>query len=78
MAQDKHEPSDLRVETAGAELHHLQDVDITDKTLNAEALEATAAEHSLGFIQGFKTYKRAAFWSIGGWHTFRMGRGLAD
>lgn len=56
--------SDLHIETAGSGINRMNDVDITDKTLNAEALEATAAEHSLGFIQGFKTYKRAAFWSI--------------
>jgi hypothetical protein len=27
-------------------------------------MEATAQEHSIGFVQGFKTYKRAAMWSF--------------
>lgn len=66
MAEKRTNVSDLQVESAGAGagLDHLQDVDIHDKTLNNEAMEATAHEHSIGFVQGFKTYKRAAFWSI--------------
>lgn len=39
--------------------------DFTDtKALNAEAAQATAAEHSLGLVQALKTYKRAAMWSV--------------
>lgn len=39
--------------------------DFTDtKALNADAAQATAAEHSLGLVQALKTYKRAAMWSI--------------
>lgn len=34
------------------------------KFLNAEAAQATAAEHSLGLWQALKTYKRAAIWSV--------------
>lgn len=55
---------DIQVETASPNLEHLDDVDLHDKALNVGAQEATAQEHSIGFIQGFKTYKRAAFWSI--------------
>lgn len=57
-------PSDLHVESADPDVNRLQNVDLSDKTLNAGAMEATAQEHSMGFVQGFKTYKRAAFWSI--------------
>lgn len=56
---------DLRIESATPGLNHLQDVDLHDKALNTAALEATAEEHSYGVWEGFKTYKRAAFWSIG-------------
>jgi SP family general alpha glucoside:H+ symporter-like MFS transporter len=56
--------SDLRIESANPDINRLHNVDIADKTLNAGAMEATAQEHSMGFVQGFKTYKRAAFWSI--------------
>lgn len=39
--------------------------DFTDtKALNADAAQATAAEHSLGLVQALKTYKRAAMWSV--------------
>lgn len=54
----------LRVESAEPDVNRLQNVDLADKTLNASAVEATAEEHSVGFIQGMKTYKKAAFWSI--------------
>ncbi|CAM1506200.1 Fc.00g058410.m01.CDS01 [Cosmosporella sp. VM-42] len=65
MASEKRTPADdLRVESAGDALDHLKNVDLHDKTLNNEALQATVQEHSFGVIQGFKTYKRAAFWSI--------------
>ncbi|KAH7013666.1 general substrate transporter [Ilyonectria destructans] len=45
-------------------LDHLKNVDLHDKVLANGALEATTQEHSLGVLQAFKTYKRAAFWSI--------------
>lgn len=61
---DPKEDRETRIENADADLKHLENVDIHDKALNASALEATAQEHSIGFIQGFKTYKRAAFWSF--------------
>lgn len=54
----------LQVEAAEPDLNRLKNVDLADKTLNASAVEATAEEHSVGFIQGMKTYKKAAFWSI--------------
>ena len=56
--------SDLWVESREQDLKRLENVDIYDKNLNAGALEATAQEHSVGFVQGFKTYKKAAFWSF--------------
>lgn len=65
MASEKRDdPSSLRVEATDQDLKHYENVDIHDKALNASAMEATAQEHSVGFIQGFKTYKRAAFWSF--------------
>lgn len=56
--------NDLHVESADAGISHYQNVDIHDKALNNNALEATAQEHAIGIVQAFKTYKRAAFWSI--------------
>ena len=53
------------IESTDAGLDHLKNVDLHDKALANEALEATADEHSYGVVQGFKTYKAAAFWSIG-------------
>lgn len=64
MATEKRAASELHVETADRHLEHLKDAGLHDKTLNNDALEATVQEHSLGVIQGLKTYKRAAFWSI--------------
>ncbi|CAJ0548853.1 Ff.00g024660.m01.CDS01 [Fusarium sp. VM40] len=52
------------VESTDAGLDHLKNVNLHDKALANEALEATADEHSYTVWQGFKTYKRAAFWSI--------------
>ncbi|KAJ4013082.1 hypothetical protein NW752_006357 [Fusarium irregulare] len=52
------------IESTDAGLDHLKNVDLHDKALANEAFEATADEHSYGVIQGFKTYKAAAFWSI--------------
>ncbi|KAM0201239.1 hypothetical protein ACHAPA_002411 [Fusarium lateritium] len=52
------------VESTDAGLDHLKNVGLHDKALANEALEATADEHSYGVWQGFKTYKRAAFWSM--------------
>lgn len=39
---------------------------ITDdeKLFNQEAQLGTEAEHSFGFVQAIKTYRRAAFWSM--------------
>lgn len=34
------------------------------KVLNEEAAQATEIEHSMTLMQGLKTYKRAAMWSI--------------
>lgn len=65
MATEKRdEQADLHVENTEQHLKHFQNVDIHDKALNAGATEATAQEHSIGFIQGFKTYKSAAMWSF--------------
>ncbi|RSL61739.1 hypothetical protein CEP54_006101 [Fusarium duplospermum] len=55
---------DLQIESTDNGLDHLKDVDLHDKTLNTEAHQATAQEHSFGVFQALKTYKRAAFWSI--------------
>ncbi|TLD17935.1 uncharacterized protein PgNI_02340 [Pyricularia grisea] len=44
-------------------LSQLHEASIDDKVLRSQAAEATEQEHSIGLIQGFKTYKRAAFWS---------------
>ena len=52
------------VEHGPNELNHFKDVAIDDKVLNQDAKEATATEHSYGFVQGIKTYRRAAIWSI--------------
>ncbi|KAM0432223.1 hypothetical protein ACHAPT_004759 [Fusarium lateritium] len=54
----------LQIETTDNGLDHLKDVDLHDKTLNTEAHQATAQEHSFGVFQALKTYKRAAFWSV--------------
>lgn len=65
MATEKRdEQADLHVENTEQQLKHLEDVDLHDKALNVSAMEATAQEHSIGFIQGFKTYRRAAMWSF--------------
>jgi SP family general alpha glucoside:H+ symporter-like MFS transporter len=65
MASGKTEdPGDLRVEDKDQDLKHLENVNLHGKMLNASAMEATAQEHSIGFVQGFKTYKRAAMWSF--------------
>jgi SP family general alpha glucoside:H+ symporter-like MFS transporter len=56
--------SDIRLESVDPSISHLQEVDIHDKSLNNANIEATAHEHKLSVWQGFKTYKRAAFWSI--------------
>ncbi|KAK7409340.1 hypothetical protein QQX98_008464 [Neonectria punicea] len=55
---------DIHVEATDGGLDHLKDVDLHDKALANGALEATAQEHSIGVLQAFKTYKRAAFWSM--------------
>ncbi|KAI5467916.1 general substrate transporter [Mariannaea sp. PMI_226] len=52
------------IESSDAGLDHLKNVDIHDKALTNAALDATAHEHSVSILQGFKTYKRAALWSI--------------
>lgn len=64
MASGKRENEDVNIETASPNIERLDNVDLHDKALNAGAQEAAAQEHSLGFIQGFKTYRRAAFWSV--------------
>ncbi|KAH7161236.1 general substrate transporter [Dactylonectria macrodidyma] len=45
-------------------LDHLKNVDLHDKQLANNALEATTQEHNLGVFQALKTYRRAAMWSI--------------
>ncbi|KAH7126333.1 general substrate transporter [Dactylonectria estremocensis] len=45
-------------------LDHLKNVDLHDKQLANNALEATTVEHNLGVFQALKTYRRAAMWSI--------------
>ncbi|KAI6781951.1 Maltose permease-like protein [Emericellopsis cladophorae] len=64
MASEKRtDATDLGVES-NQDLRHLENVGIHDKGLNASAIEATAQEHSIGFVQGFKTYRKAAMWSF--------------
>ena len=65
MMADKHNDG-MHVERAndGGGLGHLQDAALTDKALANAALEATVQEHSMGFVQAIKTYRRAAFWSM--------------
>jgi len=71
MATEKEDRQlDLHIENTEQQLKHLGNVDLHDKALNASAKEATAQEHSVGFIQGFKTYKRAAMWSFRELHRF--------
>jgi SP family general alpha glucoside:H+ symporter-like MFS transporter len=52
------------LEKGAPEYTKFGDADLHDKVLNAEARQATDAEHNLTFLQALKTYKRAAFWSI--------------
>lgn len=63
-SEKRADADDLHVESADPGVARLQDVDIHDKQLNNGALEATAQEHSIGVWQAFKTYRRAAIWSI--------------
>lgn len=56
---------DIRLEKGTPHISQLNDVGLDDKVLNSEAQQATDVEHSFGVWQGLKTYKRAAFWSIG-------------
>jgi hypothetical protein len=55
------------IEAANNGLNRLHDVDLHDKALNSEAFAATTAEHSYGFVEGIKTYRRAAIWSVREW-----------
>jgi SP family general alpha glucoside:H+ symporter-like MFS transporter len=64
MAEKHSTPSDIQVESAEPGVQHFQDVDLHDKGLNNEAHEANAQEHSVGLMEGLKTYRRAAFWAI--------------
>ncbi|TPX16248.1 uncharacterized protein E0L32_003897 [Thyridium curvatum] len=57
-------PTDDRIERSNVNYTSFTQVGLDDKILNAEALQGTANEHSLTFLQGIKTYKRAALWSI--------------
>lgn len=56
--------NDIQVEAAEPRVDHLKNVDLHDKALNSDAHEATVQEHTIGLLQAFKTYKRAAFWAI--------------
>lgn len=65
MASEKrNNPDAIHLEQSEPDLKHLENVNIHDKALNVSAMEATAQEHSVGFIQGFKMYKKAAMWSF--------------
>ncbi|KAH7316758.1 general substrate transporter [Stachybotrys elegans] len=65
MASDnKAGATEIELESGAPGVNHLQDVDLHDKGLNSSAQEATAQEHNVGVWQGFKTYRRAAMWSI--------------
>lgn len=64
-APEKRAVDDLQIESNPANTANLADASLDDKALNIGAIAGTEAEHSYGFISGFKTYRRAAFWSIG-------------
>ncbi|KAF7547486.1 hypothetical protein G7Z17_g7693 [Cylindrodendrum hubeiense] len=66
MSTDKRVGGDEinHAEISDGGLDHLKNVDLHDKVLANNALEATTQEHNLGVLQAFKTYKRAAFWSV--------------
>lgn len=64
MASEKRNTDDIHLEHSEPDLKHLENVNLHDKALNVGAMEATAQEHSVGFIQGFKMYKKAAMWSF--------------
>ncbi|KAK3326086.1 general substrate transporter [Apodospora peruviana] len=63
MSNDQ-KTGDAQIEKADPGLDHLQHATIHDKALNNGALEATVQEHSIGLLEGLKTYKRACFWSM--------------
>ena len=63
MATDKHAIDAVHLEAYGG-VERLKDVGLRDAALAGGALEGSAQEHSMGVLQGLKTYKRAAFWSI--------------
>ncbi|KAM5348912.1 hypothetical protein ACJ41O_008735 [Fusarium nematophilum] len=64
MATEKRAGGPDQIESTDNGLDHLKNVDLHDKVLNNEAIEATAQEHSFGVFQALRTYKRAALWSV--------------
>lgn len=64
MATDKGGADPIHLEAYGG-LERLKDVGLHDATLAGGAFEGAAQEHSMGVWQALKTYKRAAFWSVG-------------
>jgi len=70
MATEKAVVDTIHLEAHG-ETHRLQNVGLRDAHLAIAALEGAAQEHSMGVFEAFKTYKRAAFWSICECHNAR-------
>ncbi|KAH6692287.1 general substrate transporter [Plectosphaerella plurivora] len=53
-----------QIEANRADISGHNDASLDDKALNVGAAAGNEAEHNIGVFQAFKTYKRAAFWSI--------------
>lgn len=58
-------PTDIEIERGPDNTAAFADAGLDSKVLSSAAQEGTDAEHSYGFVQGMKTYKSAAFWSMG-------------
>ena len=63
MTTEKSGPDVAHLEAHGG-LGHLKDVGLHDAGLAGGALEGAAQEHTMTVWQAFRTYKRAAIWSI--------------
>ncbi|KAF3353876.1 Kinesin-like protein KIF1C [Verticillium dahliae VDG1] len=57
-------PTDIEIERGPDNTAAFADAGLDSKVLSSAAQEGTDAEHSYGFVQGMKTYKSAAFWSM--------------
>ncbi|KAL2870368.1 uncharacterized protein BJX67DRAFT_378346 [Aspergillus lucknowensis] len=55
---------DLHIEQGPGHAADIQRISVDDKALVADAQQGAHNEHNVGVIQGLRTYKWAAFWSI--------------